>query len=65
MFGREIYPKNRPNQTCSCWLITPNQQTPCIETSMSGQLQSTRQLQNNFFNGAMLIKINRVIILAI
>ena len=24
---RVIYPKNRPNQTCDYWLITPNQQT--------------------------------------
>ena len=31
---RMIYPKNRPNQTCGYWLITPNQQTLCIETNI-------------------------------
>ena len=31
---RVIYPKNRPNQTCGYWLITPNQQTLCIETNI-------------------------------
>ena len=28
---RVTYPKNCPNQTCGYWLITPNQQTICIE----------------------------------
>ena len=27
-----IYPKDSGNQTCDYWLITPNQQTLCIET---------------------------------
>ena len=31
---RVIYPQNRPNQTCSYWLITPNQKTLCIETNI-------------------------------
>ena len=31
---RVIYPKNCPNQTCTYWLITPNQQTLCIETNI-------------------------------
>ena len=31
---RMVYPKNRSNQTCHCWLITPNRQTLCIETNM-------------------------------
>ena len=38
---RVIYPKSRPNQICDYWLITPNQQTLCIETNIffnSGQL---------------------------
>ena len=29
-----IDPKNCPNQTCGCWLITRNQQTLSIETHM-------------------------------
>ena len=33
-FTRVIYPKNCSNQTCHYWLITPNQQTLCIETSI-------------------------------
>ena len=33
-FARVIYPKNRPNQTRGYWLITPNQQTLCIETNI-------------------------------
>ena len=31
-FIRVIYPNNCSNQTCDYWLITPNQQTSCIET---------------------------------
>ena len=68
---RAICPKNRPIQTCDYWLITPNQQTLCIETnaltvgnykSASGQLQNNGKLQNNTVNGAMSISINSVII---
>ena len=60
-----IYPHIRPNQTCDYWLITPNQQTLCIETNIlnSGQLQTSRQLQKNTVNGAMSITINHVIII--
>ena len=29
-----VYPKNRPNQTYGYWLITPNQETLCIETNI-------------------------------
>ena len=29
-----IYSQNCPNQTCDYWLITPNQQTLCIETNI-------------------------------
>ena len=62
---RVIYPKNFPNQTCSHWLITPNQKALCIKTnifSTTGNYRSSsRQLKNNFVNGAMLITINRVI----
>ena len=32
--ARVIYPPNRPNQTGNYWLITPNQQTLFIETTM-------------------------------
>ena len=66
-----IFPKNRPNQTCDYRLITPNQQTICIETyiflkegnykSVSGQLQNSGQLQSNTIHGAMSITINGVI----
>ena len=31
---RVIYPKNCPNKTCDYWLITPNQQTFCIEINI-------------------------------
>ena len=31
---RVVYPQNFPNQTCNYWLITPNQQTLCIETNV-------------------------------
>ena len=31
---RVVYPQNRLNQTCDSWLITPNQQTPFIETNI-------------------------------
>ena len=59
---RVIYTKNCPNQTCDYWLITPNQQTLCIETDIfltSGNYKSTSgQLQNNTVNGAMSIAIN-------
>ena len=60
--ARVIYPKNFPNQTCSHWLITPNQKALCIETNRSDNYRSlSRQLKKNFVNGAMLITINRVI----
>ena len=74
-----IYPKNRPNQTCGYWLITPNQQTLCIEiviefviTLNSGQLQISERritkqwaIKNNPVNGAVLITMNCLIILVI
>ena len=52
-----IYLKKCPNQTCDYSLITPNQQTLCIETDTSlaagnGKLAS-KQLQNNSVNGAI------------
>ena len=65
-----IYLQNHPNQTCNYWIITPNQQTLCIETNLlsvgnyksaSGQLQDSGQLQNNSVNSAMLVTIKRVI----
>ena len=31
---RVIYPKKNLNLTCDYWLITPNQQTVCIETNI-------------------------------
>ena len=38
-----IYPKNCPNQTRDYWLIAPNQQTFCIETDNSRQLQISKR----------------------
>ena len=29
-----FFPKHRPNQTCDYWLITPIQETLCIETNI-------------------------------
>ena len=68
---RVIYPKSCPNQTCDYRLITPNQQTLCIETNIffnSGQLPASegsitkqRVIIDNTVNGAMSITINRVI----
>ena len=58
---RVIYPKNNLNQTCDYWLITPNQETLCIKTSIF----NSQQLQNNTVNGAVSITINRVIIISI
>ena len=52
-----IYPKTCPNQPCDYWLITTNQQTVRIETNVF----NSEQLQNNTFNGAMSITINRVV----
>ena len=51
-----IYPKNRPNQTFGYWLITPNQQFALKLVSFD-----RRQLQNNCFNGTMLLTMNHVI----
>ena len=62
---RAIYPKNRPIQTCDYWLITPNQQTLCIETNLltvGNYKSASGKLQNNTVNGAMSISINSVII---
>ena len=53
-----IYPKKCPSQACGYWLITPNQQSLCIETNI---FFNSRQLQNTFVNGAMLITISCVI----
>ena len=43
-----IYPKNRPNQTSGYWLITPNQQTLCIETNIFKQQKITNQWAGNY-----------------
>ena len=40
--GSLIYPNYRPNKTCSYWLITPNQQTLCIETNIFYQREITK-----------------------
>ena len=42
---RVIYTKNCPNKRCDYWLITPNQETLCIDTKSfnSGQLQINKQ----------------------
>ena len=43
-----IYRKNRPNQTCDYWLITPNQQTLCIETNIFKQRAITNQQAGSY-----------------
>ena len=45
---RVIYPKNRPNQTCDDWLITPNQQTLCSEANIFQQWAITNQRAGNY-----------------
>ena len=64
------YPKNYWNQTCSYWLITPNQKTlwkNLISFNSgqlqlaSGQLENSCWLQHNTINGAMSVTINCVI----
>ena len=66
-----IYPKNHPNQTCGYWLTTPYQQTLYWKyylltvgnhKSTRGQLQSSRQIQNDSINSPMLITIKHVIL---
>ena len=52
-----IHLKNHPNQTCDYWLITPDQDTLCIDTNIF----SSGQLQNNTVDEAMSILITRVI----
>ena len=59
-----IYPQNCPNQTCGYWLITPNQQTLCIETSIFYK-SANGELQTNSVDGEMLITINLVIVAVI
>ena len=61
---RVIYPQNCPIRRCDYLLITPNQKTFFIETSIltAGNYKSaSRQLQNNTVNGAMSITLNLVI----
>ena len=55
---RVIYPQKCPSQAYGYWLITPNQQSICIETNI---FFNSRQLQNNFVNNAILITISCVI----
>ena len=60
-----IYIKYFPNRICDYWLITPNQQTLCIETNIYfltlGNYKSMSvQLQNNTVNCAMWITTNCV-----
>ena len=50
------YSINCPKQTCGYWSITPNQHFVLKLVSFN-----SGQLQNNSFNGEMLITINRVI----
>ena len=53
---RGIYSKNCQNQACDYWLITPNQQTLCVETA-GNYKSASRQLQNSIINDEMLITI--------
>ena len=43
-----IYFKNRPNQPCDYWFITPKQQTLCIETNIFKQWTIASQWAGNF-----------------
>ena len=45
---RVIYPKHRPNQTCSYWLITPNHQTLRTETNIFWQPAIANQRPGNY-----------------
>ena len=45
---RVIYPQNCQNQTCGYWLITPNQQTLCMETNIFKQWAITNQWAGNY-----------------
>ena len=45
---RVIYPQNCPNQTCGYWLITPNQQTLCIQTNIFQQRAKADQRMGNY-----------------
>ena len=42
-FLKILKTRNYPNQTCGYWLITPNQQTLCIETDILEQRAITNQ----------------------
>ena len=43
-----IYPKNRPKQTCDSWLITTNQQTLHIGTSIFELRETRNQRDGNY-----------------
>ena len=43
-----IYLKNCPNQACDYWLITPKQQTLCIETNIFKQRTIASQWAGNY-----------------
>ena len=61
---RVIYIKKCPNQRCDYWLITLNQKLLVIENNILTAVNHksmSRQLQNNTFNGAMLITTNFMI----
>ena len=45
---RVIYRKYRLNHTCGYWLITPNQQTLCIETNIFQRPEITNQWARNY-----------------
>ena len=49
MFGKAIYSKNPPKQTCGYWWITPNQKkTLCIETNIFKKRTITNQRESNY-----------------
>ena len=45
---RVIYARNSPNQKCDNWLITPNQQTPCIENNAFYEWAITNQQAGSY-----------------
>ena len=68
--ARLIYPKNIPNQTSGCWLITPYRKTLCIETntfltagnykSASGELKNNSLTAGNYKSASEELKNNSV-----
>ena len=58
--NRAINPKNRPNQTCGYWLITPSQQNfwlKLISSNKGNHKLASGKLQKTSVNGATLVTV--------